>query len=69
MSNISKNDLSMLKDIGFDNLIQEFGEIVGSNMGGDEYSEKKARMFMRDFLNDLSLNLDPDNHSNLDDEE
>lgn len=69
MYNLKQEDLNKLKDIGFDNLIHDFGEVIGSHMGGSEENYSRARMFMQDFINELSHELDPDNHEYLHDED
>ena len=69
MYNLNRKDISMLKEIGFSKIIDDFGEIVGLNIGGDYESVRHAEMCMREFLNEISRDLDPDNHTQLDDEE
>lgn len=65
---LNKDNLQQLKDIGFDNLIRDFGEVIGSNLGGDDDALKEARMFMRDFINEISRQLDPENHQEVHEE-
>ncbi len=62
---LNSDDLTQLKQIGLENMIRDFGYIIGHYMGGDDESEKEARTYMRDFFNVLSRELDPDNHVDL----
>jgi len=64
--NLRKNDIAKLKEIGLDKLISDFGDVIGNNIGGDEDSIKVARMYMIDFLNEVSRMVDPQNHTHID---
>jgi hypothetical protein len=67
--NLQKKDLVLLKAIGLENLVDDFGVIIGSYMGGDVESKNRARTYMRDFLNSIQHELDPKNLEYLYDED
>jgi len=66
---LKPSDLEKLQEVGFENLVHDFGEIVGFWMGGNEDAYRRARGMMCDFLNGISRELDPDNHVHLHDDE
>lgn len=70
MTNIlNKGDLSKLKEIGLNRIVDGFGDVLGCNIGGDSGSIQRGRMYIRDILNEISQSIDPDNHIHLFDED
>lgn len=69
MYHLNREDISKLKDIGFEKVVSDFGDIIGAKFGGAEEDLLEARNWVRHALNELSLVLDPNNHIHLNDEE
>jgi hypothetical protein len=65
MCYLTKEQFGKLKEVGLYSIIDEFGQRLGFEIGGSGKDFIFGREYIRDIINAISLELDPENHIQL----